>query len=53
VAAVGAGRAVTASVGVAEVRADDDVHDLLSRADAAMYRSKSAGGDRVTAPQRG
>ena len=39
---------VTASVGVAEVRPGDDVHDLLFRADAAMYRAKTAGGDRVT-----
>jgi PleD family two-component response regulator len=35
-------------VGVAEVEPGDDVEDLLHRADAAMYRAKSAGGDRVT-----
>jgi diguanylate cyclase (GGDEF)-like protein len=49
-AVAGAGRhvGVTASVGVAEVQPGDDVEDLLHRADAAMYRAKSAGGDRVT-----
>jgi diguanylate cyclase (GGDEF)-like protein len=49
VARVGAPSGVTASVGVAEVQPGDDVEDLMHRADAAMYRSKSAGGDRVTA----
>jgi diguanylate cyclase (GGDEF)-like protein len=49
VAAVGSGSGVTASVGVAEIEAGDDVEDLMYRVDAAMYRSKSAGGDRVTA----
>jgi diguanylate cyclase (GGDEF)-like protein len=39
---------VTASVGVAEVQPGDDVEDLMHRADAAMYRSKNAGGNRVT-----
>ena len=48
VAQVGGVRGVTASVGVAEVELGDDVEDLMHRADAAMYRSKSAGGDRVT-----
>ncbi|HEY4625056.1 MAG TPA: GGDEF domain-containing protein, partial [Blastococcus sp.] len=50
VAAVGAGSGVTASVGVVEVQPGDDVEDLMHRADAAMYRSKTAGGDRVTSP---
>jgi diguanylate cyclase (GGDEF)-like protein len=49
VARVGEGSGVTASVGVAEVHPGDDVEDLMHRADAAMYRSKTAGGDRVTA----
>ena len=49
VAEVGAARGVTASVGVAEVEPGDDIEDLMHRADAAMYRSKTAGGDRVTA----
>jgi diguanylate cyclase (GGDEF)-like protein len=48
VAAVGAASDVTASIGVAEVEPGDDVEDLMHRADAAMYRSKSAGGNRVT-----
>jgi diguanylate cyclase (GGDEF)-like protein len=42
------GQGVTASVGVAEVQPGDDVEDLMHRADAAMYRSKGAGGNRVT-----
>jgi diguanylate cyclase (GGDEF)-like protein len=50
VAMVGGHVGVTASVGVAEVCAGDDVHDLLFRADAAMYRAKTAGGNRVTSP---
>jgi diguanylate cyclase (GGDEF)-like protein len=48
VSVVGSRSGVTASVGVAEVEAGDDVEDLMYRADAAMYRSKSAGGNRVT-----
>ncbi|MCW2636194.1 MAG: diguanylate cyclase [Blastococcus sp.] len=48
VAVVGRLSAVTASVGMAEVRPGDDVRELLQRADSAMYRSKSAGGDRVS-----
>ncbi len=48
VSVVGSRAGVTASVGVAEVEAGDDVEDLMYRADAAMYRSKSAGGNRVT-----
>jgi diguanylate cyclase (GGDEF)-like protein len=49
VSVVGSRSGVTASVGVAEVEAGDDVEDLMYRADAAMYRSKSAGGNRITA----
>jgi PleD family two-component response regulator len=48
VARVGEARGVTASASVAEVEPGDDVGDLMHRADAAMYRSKTAGGDRVT-----
>jgi diguanylate cyclase (GGDEF)-like protein len=48
VAEVGGRSGVTASVGVAEVQPGDDVADLMHRADAAMYRSKSGGGNRVT-----
>jgi diguanylate cyclase (GGDEF)-like protein len=50
VAHVGSPAGVTASLGVAEVQPGDDVEDLMHRADAAMYRSKTAGGDRVTSP---
>jgi PleD family two-component response regulator len=39
---------VTASVGVADVQPGDDVEDLMHRADAAMYRSKGSGGNRVS-----
>ena len=49
VSRVGGSTGVTASVGVAEVQPGDDVTDLMHRADAAMYRSKTAGGNRVTA----
>ena len=49
VAAVGAGRGVTASVGVVTLSAGDDVEAVLHRADEAMYRAKSSGGDRVDA----
>ena len=48
VAAVGSERGVTASVGAAEVLPGDDIEELLHRADSAMYRSKTAGGNRVT-----
>ena len=51
VARIGSASGVTASVGVAEVQPGDDVEDLMHRADAAMYRSKTAGGNRVTVLQ--
>jgi PleD family two-component response regulator len=44
---VGARTGVTASVGCALLHPGDDVADVLHRADAAMYRAKAAGGDRV------
>jgi diguanylate cyclase (GGDEF)-like protein len=50
VAAAGASSGVTGSVGVALVFPDDDADLLLHRADAAMYRAKTAGGNRVTVP---
>ncbi|MGY2128478.1 diguanylate cyclase domain-containing protein [Blastococcus sp. SYSU DS0617] len=50
VALVGARGGVTASIGVAEVLPDEDVAELLHRADAAMYRAKAAGGDRTALP---
>jgi diguanylate cyclase (GGDEF)-like protein len=40
-------RGVTASIGVAEVLAGVDAAGLLHQADAAMYRAKAAGGNRV------
>ena len=45
---------VSASIGVAVVHArlDADADSVLERADAAMYRSKEAGGDRVTVDRR-
>jgi diguanylate cyclase (GGDEF)-like protein len=49
VAVAGRPCGVTASVGVALVGRSDDVNQLLHRADAAMYRAKTAGGNRVTA----
>jgi diguanylate cyclase (GGDEF)-like protein len=49
VAVAGRDCGVTASVGVAVVEGSDDVNVLLHRADAAMYRAKTAGGNRVTA----
>jgi diguanylate cyclase (GGDEF)-like protein len=48
VARIGRASGVTASVGVAEVQPGEDVEDLMHRADAAMYRSKNTGGNRVT-----
>jgi diguanylate cyclase (GGDEF)-like protein len=47
VAGVGRGVGVTASVGITVVRAGDDDHEVLLRADQAMYRVKAAGGDAV------
>jgi diguanylate cyclase (GGDEF)-like protein len=40
---------LTASFGVATCRDDDTVATLLARADAALYRDKAAGRDRVYA----
>ncbi len=41
------GHRVTISVGVASFRPGDDVETLVSRADAALYRAKEAGRNRV------
>jgi len=38
---------ITISIGVAQHHADEVVLDLLGRADAALYRAKAAGRDRV------
>ena len=40
---------VTVSIGLAERRADTDPEALMRRADAALYRSKGGGRNRVTA----
>jgi len=41
------GRAVTASLGVAQYQADESAEDLLRRADEALYRAKEGGRNRV------
>jgi diguanylate cyclase (GGDEF)-like protein len=38
---------ITASIGVAELGADEDALSFVGRADAALYRAKAAGRDRV------
>ena len=38
---------LTASIGVSDLRADDSAAELLARADAALYRAKHEGRDRV------
>lgn len=40
---------VTISAGVTQVRLDDAAEDILARADAALYRAKDAGRNRVIA----
>jgi diguanylate cyclase (GGDEF)-like protein len=40
-------RAMTVSIGVAQVRPDDTATTLLGRADAALYEAKNSGRDRV------
>jgi diguanylate cyclase (GGDEF)-like protein len=44
---------VTASFGVAELRGDDTVESLLQRADAALYRAKESGRNRVCRSEPG
>jgi diguanylate cyclase (GGDEF)-like protein len=39
---------VTVSLGITYLRDGDDLDGLLARADAALYRSKREGRDRVT-----
>ena len=47
------GETVTISVGVAQVRLGDDAERVLERADAALYRAKDAGRNRVEPRQAG
>jgi diguanylate cyclase (GGDEF)-like protein len=45
--AISHGLAVTMSAGVTEIREDETPGEILARADAALYRSKDAGRNRV------
>ena len=45
--AVGVDVPVTVSIGLAATRPGESPHALLTRADAAMYRAKAEGKDRV------
>jgi diguanylate cyclase len=40
---------VTFSAGIAQVRPNDAPEDILARADAALYRAKDAGRNKVMA----
>ena len=45
------GERVTASFGVVEMRTGESFSELYSRADAALYKAKSDGRNRVTCEQ--
>ena len=47
IAQLGPDRRVSASFGVAQLKAGDGLSDLLRRADAALYEAKKGGRDRV------
>lgn len=47
IANLGPNRRVSASFGVAQLRAGDSLSDLLRRTDAALYEAKKSGRDRV------
>ena len=42
---------LTVSIGVAEIRADDDLTSWLSRADQALYRAKRLGRNEIQPPR--
>jgi diguanylate cyclase len=44
---IGAGLAVTLSVGITEYRARESITQTVRRADAALYRAKSGGRNRI------
>lgn len=46
-----AGRPYTVSIGVAELRTTDSFHDLMQRADAALYQAKERGRNCVVCAQ--
>ena len=47
IASLGPDRRLSASFGVAQLRPDDSLSDLLRRSDAALYEAKKSGRDRV------
>lgn len=52
IAALGANRRVSASFGVAQLKAGDSLSDLLRRTDTALYQAKKSGRDCVCVAQQ-